>query len=148
MKKIKLTRNKIALLDDADFERVNAIKWYCTSNGYAANKNGSKYTLMHRMIMSVEKPDEIDHINRDKLDNRKSNLRVAPRRLNLLNRKRSGGLRKNKYPKGVYKQAVDCKKPYYVRITVDYKQQYLGSFETLKEATMVASNAYDEGGVL
>lgn len=146
MKRIELTRNKVALVDDDDFEHVNAIKWYCTSNGYAAHKNGRKYVLMHRFIMGVEKLDEIDHINRDKLDNRKNNLRIAPRRINLLNRKRSGGSRKSKYPKGVYKQAVACKKPYYVRITIDYKQRYFGSFATLKEATTVANNAY--GGTL
>src|ERR1039457_4498915 len=81
MKEISLTRGKTALVDDEDFDRINAIKWtYQGNRGYAYNMSAlgtKKCVLMHRYIMSPKKNEQIDHINHDKLDNRKSNLRIC-----------------------------------------------------------------------
>ncbi len=72
MKSIKLTQNKVALIDDEDFERVNKYKWYFKNPGYACNESVG---LLHRFIMSTPKNMEVDHINHNKLDNTKQNLR-------------------------------------------------------------------------
>jgi hypothetical protein len=62
------------IIDKDDFEKVNVIKWYL-SNGYA---NNSRYGRLHRFIMNAKKEDFIiDHLNGDKLDNRKENLRFV-----------------------------------------------------------------------
>lgn len=89
MKKVKLSRGKIAFIDDEDFDLVSQIRpWHCTTIGYAAHSrtSGSK-VWMHRLIMGATKGVEVDHINGNKLDNRKSNLRLCSTDENRLNRR-------------------------------------------------------------
>ena len=79
MRRIELTQNKFALVDNEDYERLNGIKWYY-SNGYAVHslyKNGkfSGRLWMHRLIMNTPTGMEVDHKNGNGIDNRKSNLR-------------------------------------------------------------------------
>jgi hypothetical protein len=71
-----------ALVDDEDFERFSAHSWHM-HEGYAARNerqpDGRKrIVLMHREILGLERGDgwEADHINRDRLDNQRENLRV------------------------------------------------------------------------
>lgn len=87
-------QTKIVLVDDDDYEKFNRHKWCASSSGknfYAmrATRKGGKYKAiyMHREILPPLKEDEeIDHINRNTLDNRKANLRRVSRRENALNR--------------------------------------------------------------
>lgn len=73
------------LIDKDDLSRVQRFYWNIDSNGYVvASVNGNQQYL-HRYILNVEKGDIIDHLNQNKLDNRKKNLRVVPHRVNLLN---------------------------------------------------------------
>ena len=91
MKTIFLPKNKYTLVDDEDYEFLSTHKW--NFNRYAiraVNKNGKWSTLrMHKEILRkhhlLREGYEIDHINRNKLDNRKSNLRLATRSENKLN---------------------------------------------------------------
>lgn len=90
MKQIYLTQGKKAQVDDIDFEWLNQWKWYC-DKGYAVRNvaipNGKQEALyMHRLINQTPKGSDTDHINRNKLDNRRSNLRTATRSLNIINR--------------------------------------------------------------
>ena len=90
MKKIKLSRNEYALVDDEDFEILNKKKWYFNpagSKGYAAHDDKNGRVLMHRVIIGAKKDELVDHINRNSLDNRKSNLRIADKSLNGHNSK-------------------------------------------------------------
>lgn len=88
MKKLELSGKKgrglFVLIDDEDFEKVNKWKWQLSNRGYASrpqwikprklNKQTTIY--LHRLILSF--PDlEVDHINMNKLDNRKENLRLV-----------------------------------------------------------------------
>lgn len=93
MKRIKLTRNKYALVDNNDYEKVSKIKWYCTVHGYAANRNWHNPIIyMHRFIMESPQNKIVDHINGNKLDNRRKNLRISSHYVNGHNRH---GLNKN-----------------------------------------------------
>ncbi len=83
MKEIKLTQGKIALVDDDDFERLNECKWHYHDLGYA--RNGSK-GYMHRFINNTPDGFETDHINQNKLDNRKFNLRTVTASVNQTNK--------------------------------------------------------------
>lgn len=84
MKKIKLTQNKYALVDDLDFKWLNQWKW-TYGKGYAYRKKDSKTTYMHRLINNTPEGFETDHINRNKLDNRRENLRTVTNSQNKLN---------------------------------------------------------------
>jgi hypothetical protein len=100
MKKIALTQGKYALVDDADFEYLNQFKWCINNSGYAVRRTGgrkAKLTIMHRVLMGAQDGQEVDHANRDKLDNRMSNLRFVTRAQNIantpLNRRNISGLK-------------------------------------------------------
>jgi len=90
MRLIQLTKGKQTIVDDDDYEELNQFKWRVTHNGYVFRVkkiNGfNRRILMHRVVNQT--PDELitDHINRDKLDNRKSNLRSVTNSVNMLNR--------------------------------------------------------------
>jgi len=88
MKEIQLTKGKVTIVDDADFEWLNIHKWHITSSGYAARRvwPEDKILLMHRSIMDTPKGMDTDHKNHDTLDNRRENLRVCSRSENNLNR--------------------------------------------------------------
>jgi hypothetical protein len=91
MKKIPLTQNKTAVVDDESFDLLSKHKWCFNDkngkgHGYAQRsqhiklgfkKYTSKTIYMHRSILDTDL--EVDHINGDTLDNRKENLRAANR---------------------------------------------------------------------
>jgi len=92
MKAINLTNTKKkAIVDDSIYDSINIYKWRMTKNGYAvrglANKGNYKTILMHRYITDTPKGYDTDHINQNKLDNRKSNLRICTRSENNCNSK-------------------------------------------------------------
>src|SRR3990167_395314 len=82
MRKIKLTKNKVALVDDKNYQWLSEFKWsfdgrYAVRATYRKNVYTKIY--MHRLILKVPVGCEVDHINRNKLDNRSSNLRMVTR---------------------------------------------------------------------
>ncbi|MMZ67947.1 hypothetical protein D1872_305870 [compost metagenome] len=90
MREIPLTQGKVAIIDDEDFEKVSAYKWcYSSTIGYAVSRkvvNGKRQpVLMHRLILDAPPGLVTDHINHDKLDNRKANLRLCTRHENNRN---------------------------------------------------------------
>lgn len=91
MKEIILTNGLIALVDNEDYERINKYKWTFHNGGYAIRHiEGTKNStiMMHREILHTKKNKNLDHINQNKLDNRKENLRVATNSQNQANRKK------------------------------------------------------------
>lgn len=101
MKKIPLRRiNKdtrhrevfdYALVDDDDYPIVSKYYWYLGSQGYVRRRDENKKQVnLHRFIAEIHHWDvgenTIDHINHDKKDNRKSNLRVCTFQQNMFNR--------------------------------------------------------------
>ena len=91
MKKIQLSRGKFAIIDDSDFDSVSQYKWSYDPKGYAFTNWGKRpnrrIMYLHRFLMSPVKGQECDHINQDKLDNRRENLRTCSRIENSRNRK-------------------------------------------------------------
>lgn len=74
-----------ALFDKDDLPKIIQYKWHLLSCGYAAVKTNGKILLMHHLIMGKKQNLEIDHINRNKLDNRKINLRFVSHFINTRN---------------------------------------------------------------
>lgn len=89
-KLIQLTRGKVAIVDDEDFESLNKFRWYCDRK-YAARevtRDGIRERIyMHRLIINAPDHLEVDHINGDGADNRKENLRLCTHSQNVSNRK-------------------------------------------------------------
>lgn len=135
MKLIALTQGKYALVDDADFEWLNQWKWTYHSNGYAHRglcKNGKRVgsMFMHRQIISNNSSLDTDHINRNKLDNRKSNLRKVTRQFNSFNR--TEPRHNTSGHKGV--SFHNPSRKWHAYINLNYKKKHLGAFAKLKDA--------------
>ncbi len=96
MKKIKLTKGRFALVDDADYEAVSKLNWYAkkgNSTTYARHEtwSGGKAVasiFMHRFILMPKRNQIIDHINGNGLDNRRKNIRICTAKENQRNLKK------------------------------------------------------------
>lgn len=86
MKKISTTDGNTVVVDDDDYPLLSRLTWYTSDSGYAITDTPVKHLKMHRLIIGGTPPHTvIDHINRNKLDNRKENLRVVSPGENLKN---------------------------------------------------------------
>jgi hypothetical protein len=141
-REITLAKGQVAIVDDEDFERVNAKHWMPRkdSNSWYAIRHEQtllrKTTIMmHRFILGADSGTEIDHWNGNGLDNRKENLRVATKSQNAANRFKQGGSSKYKgvswyAPLGQWRS----------RIKKDKHDIHIGYFDVEEDA----ARAYDE----
>jgi len=146
MKTITLTQEKVALVDDEDFEFLNKWKWHAQKIGntfYAARGQrikGSKKQItfyLHRVIMNVtNKNTLIDHKDRNGLNCQKINLRQCNRSENGKNRQ-SRKSSTSKYL-GVY--YCNTYNRYTAEIVVMGKKKFLGRYVNETDA----AKAYDE----
>jgi len=147
MVEIPLTRGKVAIIDDEDYELVSQYKWYAMKMGngklYAASKFNRRVVYMHRLLM-LHSIVEVDHINGLTLDNRRLNLRVVTRSQNSMNKQKQ--LNSTSKYKGVCWHSRDRR--WQARITLDNKTRSLGYFSTEEEAAqaynLAASNLFGE----
>ena len=97
MKFIPLTQGKFAIVDDEDYDWLMTWKWCAVKQGHTfyaytntPRSQGKTLIGMHRFLMCHPKGMDIDHINHNGLDNRRSNIRIATRRENAANRTKQG----------------------------------------------------------
>ena len=123
-----------ALIDIDDVDKVKNIRWGF-SHGYAVNSNtGIK---LHRFIMNCPYDMEVDHINRNRLDNRKSNLRITTHQQNNMNK----GLTKSNTSGYTGIHWYKARNKWQVSIKVNYKSIFLGYYADLEEAIKVRKEA-------
>lgn len=134
-----------ALIDEEDVSSVSRYRWclHVDVGGHRYAVTSTRPTLrMHRLIMAATTGEDVDHINHDGLDNRRSNLRCCLRRENVRHRRgpqrngTSGFL-------GVTldKRRVHQKRPWLAQISTSGQYKYLGSFATAEEAARAHDNA-------
>ena len=133
MRKIKLTRGKVVIVDNWNYDWLNQFKWhaikgtsgiwYAIWNDYTTGKCRTIY--MHRLILGLKQNDGkmTDHVNHNGLDNREFNIRVITHQQNCFNKKN---------PKGCYwnKQTKKWK----AQIGFNGKYYHLGMFTNEKNA--------------
>ena len=109
----------------------------------------SKTQALHRMIYLWHHghlPKTIDHIDGDRANNKIENLREATQQQNCFNRKHHSNSRspyKNVYLQSPTKNAK-WKRNWVVAVNVAGKRKYIGSFEDLELADLVAIEARDK----
>lgn len=129
--KVYFTNGEYFICSIEDLPIVTEYTWYLNKNGYARETSGEYF---HRIVMNVTGDYVIDHINRNKLDNRRCNLRICEKidnshNMNVFSTNTSGHT-------GVYKTKSG---KYSVGIVVNYKCIHLGTYDDFDEAC----NAYD-----
>lgn len=147
MREIPLTKGHVALVDEADYERVSALRWYAmnchgrtlyAARGRVLRSDPPKKVLMHRFILGVPAGMVIDHINGNGLDNRRANLRVCSHLENCGNGPARGT---SSGHKNISYRPQHKRKPYVVQITRDGKNHYCGSFADLHSAVAARNTA-------
>lgn len=156
MKKIKLGKKDIYTKVDHNFSIPDGYTVCVTSHGYARavkyiGKIDGKYKYdsiyIHKLVMG--KPPKglvTDHINRDRLDNRRVNLRFIPQSSNAVNKK-TQSTNKSGY-RGVHLSkknlAYSTGKVWVSQITKNYKCKSLGTYKTAREAALAYDKAAKE----
>jgi len=137
MKTIPLTQGKVAIVDDEDFDNLIKYKWFL-DNGYARGRVNGKYIFMHRFIMKTKRGEIYDHINRNKLDNRKSNMRKCTYSQNAVNAKYNFHNKVSKYRGVCWSKEMSLWK---ASIRVNTKAIHLGFFENEIDAAKIYDSA-------
>lgn len=126
----------------SDYNKIKDFCWLKHHGGYmlANNINSDKLIYLHVLIMNPGKNEEVDHINGNRLDNRRENLRICTHQQNMMNR----GIQKNNTSGviGVYYSEKYSK--WHARIKVNGKYIHLGYFNNLDEAACVRKNAEEK----
>ena len=120
-----------AIVDEDDWHDLQGNIW-TLNNGYAICNKGNKFRKMHHVVTKrvgryVEDGLVVDHINNDKLDNRRSNLRVVTTIVNAHNRKRVDSTKRFR---GVYKSRSKWR----ASITCKGHAHDAGTYDTEEEA--------------
>jgi len=125
-------------IDLEDVEKCKEHKW-CLVKGYVKAGNRSYSLCLHRFVMNIYNINDIvDHIYHDTLDNRKSELRIATKQQNQINRRISpqnkSGVTGVRYNKNKWE----------ANITLNGKTLYLGSFINKEDAIKTRKEAEEK----
>jgi hypothetical protein len=130
-------RQGVALVDVSDAEAISAYRWGMHGKGYARRTirvgRKTRPVLMHRDLLGLTPGDgvQVDHVNGDKLDNRRANLRVCTQAQNQQNNYHDRPYR------GTYWDAQsNC---WRAQVRLAGKPHNLGRFAAREEAAAVAS---------
>lgn len=162
-KEIRLSQDKVAIVDDDDFEWLNQWKWCALKSGrtfYASRgvwdpeTRKVKAISMHRLVMGNPRYSRtgptisVDHINGNGLDNRKENLRLVDRIQQAINRPTRVDNKTGQ--KGVYRLKLRNKdgKVFYekwrAQIKWDGRRISLGVYDRIEDAIMAYKKAEKE----
>ena len=95
-----LTKGKIALIDDEDYALILLFHWFYDSHQYARTKKLSGGSMsMHRLLIKPQTGYEIDHIDGNRINNQRKNLRIVTHKQNQANQGKH--IRKTSQYKGV-----------------------------------------------
>lgn len=139
MKKIQLGGYKknspirgYSLVDDEDFERLSKFRWYKNTRGYVQRSINKGTIKMHRFVINTPIDMYTDHIDGDKLNNQKSNLRVCTSSQNQCNvgkrKDNTSGIRGVSWRKDMKKWAA--------YIVYMGENHHLGFFSNVKDAIL------------
>lgn len=133
--------DKVIVVDSNQYDEMMSVKWCYHHTQGRAYKTSVPYMGVPEFLFG-KPPDNLqwDHINGNKLDNRRENLRYATNSQNNANREKQAGLYSSQY-KGVFWNAQKGK--WQSRLKIDGKQKHLGFFVNEKDA----ARAYNEAAL-
>lgn len=124
-----------------DAPRFSSERWFLNSNGYVSRPapRGKHHIYLHREVMNLSRGNalQVDHFNRDRLDNRRHNLRTVTRAQNLQNT--SSSRRGSSRFRGVHWDRRAAR--WRAEVKVDGRAYRIGSF-TSERAAADAARAF------
>ena len=145
MKTIPLSQGKIALVDDGDYEGLMKHKWSATNHGHTfyairhERVDGKQVSiLMHRQILGCNRGQQVDHRDRDGLNNTRANIRPCSASQNHMNTMWGRG-------KSGYRGVIWDKRGgvWVVRVKLNGRQKNIGYFDDAASA----ARAFDVAAV-
>jgi hypothetical protein len=127
-----------ALVDDEDYERVMVRgRWHLTGKGYVQNAvtgpRGKVFVLLHRFLLGLKPGDpEVDHEDRNPLNNQKTNLRRSTAVLNGHNRDPRGNSNNTSGHRGVTWDRQHNK--WRATVSINRRRHHIGRFDELADA--------------
>lgn len=133
---------KRILVDDEDYESLNQYKWYIYKGGHTFYAGRWPHIIMHRVLLGVtDRRRLVDHIDRNGLNNQRSNIRACNYSENSMNSKPEAG--STSRFRGITFDATR-KRKWRVRIAKQGIRKFIGHFETEEEAAL----AYNEAAII
>lgn len=120
-------------VDLEDLDKVLKFRWSTSTDGYAKSKSFK----MHRIILNAQNGEIVDHINQDKTDNRKNNLRIVSHGLNLRNSDKTNSLTGHKH-------IIKMGNWYTVQLKCRGERYYIGMIKTIEEAIEKRNELYNK----
>lgn len=157
-REIPLTKGRSAKVSAEDYDYLRQFYWHYSKRGYACARINDKLVLMHRLILKrklnieITPKEQCDHINHDRLDNTRENLRLVTNQQNCFNVSKTKRKCSSKY-KGVCHSTLRYKHKdgsiveyslWLAYITKDGIRYNIGSFKTEREA----AEAYNARAVI
>lgn len=135
--RVKMVHSQIMICDLDDWERLKDIKWSVGKHGYVIGRDTQNDCIVkfHQQVLGKYDGLVIDHINRNKLDNRKCNLRLVTQTENTWNK--SIGKKNTSGVLGVYPH----KNKWCASITYNHKKYFLGVYENIEDAEKARKEA-------
>ncbi len=152
MKTIPLTQGRVTLVEDSDYDYLSRFSWHYSPSiqrgkeypGYACTNmefHGKRRPITMHQLLLPKCPNMLrDHINRDKLDNRRANLRYVTKSTNNRNAHRRDN--STGFP-GIYSRAFDGKVTWMAHARLNGQKYHLGSFDSL-DAAVTARTTFVE----
>ena len=128
-------------IDEQDLETAKAYQWWSDSNGYIrARGESGKRVRLHRLIMNPKPGYVVDHINGNRRDNRRSNLRLCTPNENC----RNHGISTNNSSGSTGVSYFERNQKWVAYIAVDGMNFHIGSFDTYEQAVSARKAAEQE----
>ena len=120
-------KNKVGetIVDEEDYYKLKQYYWHLNDGGYVLAHINKKHLRMHRYLLNYDGKDVVDHINNNKLDNRKCNLRIITKKQNSMNSSSS----KNSTSKYIGVTWDKERNKWIAQISIDCKNINLGRFD-------------------
>lgn len=131
------TKGNPFLIDKNDYERVKNVCWHMDAHGYILGCVNGKEVRLHRFLTKCPETEIVDHINQNKADNRKCNLRIVNHSQNNMNKP----MQKNNTSGFVGVNYNKKNRKWTSFIAVNSRQIYLGSFENIQDAAEARKKA-------
>ena len=132
-KQIPLTQGQFAIVDDADYDWLAKHSWNYDTKGYAYRRIANITLYMHRAVLNASGSVTVDHVNGDRLDNRRENLRIVTVAQNNYNQRPQ----KRKHPKSSQYKGVSLNRTvnrWQAHIKKGNERRYLGLYDTEQDA--------------
>lgn len=126
---MRTSKGEPFLIDAEDYERVKNVCWYI-NHGYVLGCINGKEVRLHRFLTECPETAIVDHINQNKADNRKCNLRIVNHSQNNMNK----SMQKNNTSGYVGVNYHKKNRKWTASISVNRHQIYLGSFDMIQDA--------------